>query len=893
MKRVLLVLFCILAFPVVASHIVGGEFEIIHLSGYTYRINLILYFDLKNGNPGANDADVTARIFRVRDNAIMSDVFLPRVSQTHVDYTQPECSNGEIVTDKIVYSTTVVLSPERYNDPQGYYIAWERCCRNYSITNIKSQNPDVSPFYAGQTFYLEFPPVIKDNVQFVNSSPRLFPPLNDYACPRKPYYVDFAGVDDDGDSLVYSLVTPLNTISADAVPPNGPRPRPYPDVSWQPPFSLDNIMGGSPKLAISQDGFVTVTPQFQGLYVFAVKCEEFREGVKIGEVRRDFQMLVVDVCPAAEPPQILGKKLTDANFTFDENMSVTFSNTVTNDDRCIQVQVSDPDASKQDDNFTERVSIRAIPLGFKQDVSGLLPATTKAVLNNGSTVAFDICFPDCPFVNGPYEIGIVAYDDACSLPLSDTLRVTVNIQPPDNLLPYFTTPDVTSAIAEGSAAVTYPIQVKDDDGNPLAMGLIPVGFNLQDVGMTFSITHQQDGQIDAQLVWDPLCSVYDFTKQTDFQIKVFAEDVDYCNFSQPVFMTLNLHIDLPPNADPIIFSDLTPDHNVRALTGYTRKVYETFTFNVFGEDADNDYLVLDVKGVGFNIQNYDVGFAPDAGDGSVSSLFYWNIGCDKVNLDEKDIYTFQFIVTDKDNRCHFVNADTLDVTVQLFPADNEQPVLTVNSLNPLHPMIAGTITSHIGETITLGLAGDDADIDPTDVVRIELIDVVGVPAEGYIFEQAEGPGHAETTFSWNPECNIFSNGVNENQFAFTFRVIDNRCGDNKGDTVRVDMIIIDVDAGEAEFVPPNFISPNGDDKNEFFAMVKFDTELNDFVSILPKDNCAGRFEDIRIYNRWGRQVYASNSRDFRWYPDGLPSGIYYYFLRYSNKEYKGSVTVRF
>ncbi len=115
-----------------------------------------------------------------------------------------------------------ILSDSRFNDPQGYYIVWERCCRNYAITNIYSENPDVSSRAAGQTFYLEFPPVVKNGQPFYNSSPRLFPPLNDYACPRKPYYVDFAGIDDDGDSLVYSLVTPLTTHSILALPPLQP-----------------------------------------------------------------------------------------------------------------------------------------------------------------------------------------------------------------------------------------------------------------------------------------------------------------------------------------------------------------------------------------------------------------------------------------------------------------------------------------------------------------------------------------------------------------------------------------------------------------------------------------------------------------------------------------------
>src|SRR5687768_2099191 len=382
MKRGILVILCILALPVMASHIVGGEFEIKHLDGNRYQVNLILYFDELNGSPGARDLRITTAIFRKRDNALMQNVTFTNPSETNVDYTQPECSNGEIVTSKLVYTTNITLANNLYNDPQGYYIIWERCCRNYTITNIYSENPESSGRAAGQTFYLEFPPVVKDGKPFINSSPRLFPPLDDYACPRKPYYVDFAGVDDDGDSLVYSLVTPLSTHALVATPPL--LPAPYPEVKWRLPFSLDNILNGEPDLDITIDGFLTATPTQQGLYVFAVKCEEFRDGEKIGETRRDFQMLVVDVCPRAEAPQILGKKLGEPGFGFDETMQVTFSNTVTDSLRCIEVQISDPDASKQDDNFSENVKIKAIPLGYKKNVSGILPEITSATLVNGS-----------------------------------------------------------------------------------------------------------------------------------------------------------------------------------------------------------------------------------------------------------------------------------------------------------------------------------------------------------------------------------------------------------------------------------------------------------------------------------------------------------------------------
>ncbi|MFM7852350.1 MAG: hypothetical protein ACKO96_10655, partial [Flammeovirgaceae bacterium] len=177
-------------------------------------------------------------------------------------------------------------------------------------------------------------------------------------------------------------------------------------------------MNGNPDLSITKDGFLTVSPSGnQSLYVFAVKVEEYRNKIKIGESRRDFQMLVVDACPVASPPVITGKKKTDATFTYKENMSVSFLNNVEDAQRCIQVRVSDIDSTKPDQNFTENIGIRVIGLNFKNpDLNQILPSITTAVLTNGSTKDFEICFPQCSYTTGPYQVGIIAYDDACSLP---------------------------------------------------------------------------------------------------------------------------------------------------------------------------------------------------------------------------------------------------------------------------------------------------------------------------------------------------------------------------------------------------------------------------------------------------------------------------------------------
>lgn len=902
MKWILLAVLWVLTFPVFSSHIVGGEFEVIHLSDNMYRINMILYFDEIHGLPGARDPNVVARIYRKRDNFFVRDIFLPAVSQVPVSYTQPECSNGEIVTSKITYSDIFFLADDIYNDPQGYYLVWERCCRNYSITNIFSDDPLLG-VYAGQTFYLEFPSVVKDGKPFINSSPRLFPPLNDYACPNRPYYVDFGGVDDDGDSLVYSLVTPLNTKSSDAIPFPGPRPRPYPDVQWRPPFGLNNILNGSPDLRISADGFLTVTPTTQGLFVFAVRCEEFRDGVKIGEVRRDFQMLVVDRCPQAEAPQILGKKSSDSEFAYDGTMNVSFSRSVTDEDRCIQVQVSDPDAAKADEDFQENIMIKAIPLGFKKNVSEVLPEIVGSTLVDGGTRVFDICFPECPYLqDGPYTIGIVAFDDACTLPLHDTLKITVNIEPPPNAAPYFTTPDISAVLNEGDTR-SWPIQAKDDDGDPLTLTLAAVGFDPADVGMRFTITGQQDGLVSAELVWDAHCDIYDFARQSDFEVLLVAEDADQCAFNNSAAMKLDLKVLLPENRSPVIDTDLTADPAERYVTDIRRQVYETLTFTVTGADADNDFLALGVEGVGFNISDYNISFEPATGQGMVTSVFRWDISCDNVDLDQRDVFNFRFTVRDQANKCRFVNIDTVDVFVQIDRPPNGAPALTYNSLNTVHTFVDDGMTSYLGEQIELGLYGIDPDLSPAkDHLRLEMIDAQGtVPPEGYIFAAAEGEGNVQSTFTWNPDCSIFQEGVYENQYVFSFRVYDDRCFNVKGDTVSIGITIRDVDSDGDGFNPPNIITPNGDNCNDYFAMEGVDpvggtlcpTDSPDALIRLPPDNCIRKFEAIRIYNRWGVLVFESYSRDFRWYATDAPNGVYYYSLFYSDKEYKGSVTVRY
>jgi len=758
---------------------------------------------------------------------------------------------------------------------------------------------------------LEFPPVVKNNKPFYNSSPKLFPPLNDYGCPFKPYYVDFAGIDDDNDSLVYSLVTPLNTTAAVALPP--PSPRPYPDVMWRPGYGLSNIINGLPDLRISKDGFLRTTPRTQGLFVFAVKVEEFRNKQKIGESRRDFQMLVTDDCDDSVPPQILGKKSGQPAFTYDNTMTLN----APPDSRCIMVRVSDADSErespKEKDNKKENITVRAVGLNFKNANlnNDLFVGATTATLVEGSTADFTICFPECPYLeSGTYQVGIVAFDDACSLPLSDTLKVTVTVEPPPNAPPRFTTAKLTEVynipegVPHGNAGNPSPwfFRAVDDDLDNLTVAVIGTGFNLEDAGLSYTITKDEPGVIEGILQWDPFCDIYNYTQRTSFEVKIFVEDADLCEFTNLDIAVYKMSVKLPDNKDPIIDTDLTASPSERSVIGLERKVNQSISFNVIGTDdlVENDLLHLFLKGkddpsvVGANFSKAD-------GTSPVSSRFEWDIRCAPLDLAKQDNYTFQFIVADSTNKCRILKTDTVDVQVKILPPDNLPPVLSIASLTDT-PLNNNNLSIILGQPIVLSLLGSDADVFPEkDLVSISLVEAKGnVSPKGFAFVSAEGKGSAQTKFSWTPDCSIFENDVYENNYTFKFRIADDRCFSFEADTTTVRIKIVDVNGSDKEFLPPNVITPNGDGCNDYFALEGIDDtacrgaqiETADESIALPKDNCVGRFQAIRIYNRWGKEVFESTLRNFRWDALNESAGVYFYIIEYSNRDYKGTLSVR-
>lgn len=295
-----------------ATHIFGGDFEMNYLGPGRYNVTLVLFIDEKNASSGAKQRlqdYVTVSIFRKRDNAKMMDIRLFPQPLSPVRYD--ECGNLlGVETTKYSFSTEVSLTPAQYSDALGYYIAWQDCCRNNVVANLLNSGN------TGMTFYLEFPALTSAGGNVVNSSPKFTFPEGQIICLNDLTSIDFSATDADGDRLEYYLVTPYASYGGNSnrdTPPQAIRSgTSYPPVLWRQGYDENNMIPGSPALTINrQTGVMQVRATERGVaFVVGVEVREFRNGVQIGLVRRDYQFQVTECTPPPPPPTIFPTNAT-------------------------------------------------------------------------------------------------------------------------------------------------------------------------------------------------------------------------------------------------------------------------------------------------------------------------------------------------------------------------------------------------------------------------------------------------------------------------------------------------------------------------------------------------------------------------------------------------------
>ncbi len=301
---------------VLASHSQGADLTYQCLGGNQYRITLSFYRDCA-GVAAPNAAIITIASAACGQNFTINLNPLPGTGQEVSPICQAattECSGGALPgVQEYVYTNTVTL-PANCAD---WVLSYDLCCRNTAINTIFDPG--------NQNIHVE---ATLDNLNITcNNSPAFSNNPVPFICVGQTFCFNHGAIDTDGDSLVYSLVAPLNA-SGSSVTYSGGYSATQP-LNSNPPVTFDNATGD-----------ICMTPQALEVAVVAVLVEEYRNGQLIGSVMRDLQIRVVNCTNSL--PYLDGIDLTGAG-TGNGNYTIS---TCAHDNLCFYMNGFDADAGQ-------------------------------------------------------------------------------------------------------------------------------------------------------------------------------------------------------------------------------------------------------------------------------------------------------------------------------------------------------------------------------------------------------------------------------------------------------------------------------------------------------------------------------------------------------------------
>ncbi len=405
-----------------ATHFVGGNFSICQTGANDFEVTLRVYRDCAPGNSTFIDPSSINVFDNVTNGLVMNfSMSSSLVSQTVLTLGDSCYTPTGICVEEYVYVSTITLA----DNPNGYYLEWDDCCRNSLIDNLASPSSD------GMTYYVQIPdPALAGG----NCTPDFGSyPTNGYLCINFDQEIDFEVTDPDGDSLVFSLIDPFDEASGG--------PKPFPTCGWATGYSLANILGNvsNPPMTIdSQTGVITCHPEIAGVFVFSVMVKEYRNGVQIGEVVRDVQYTSL-ACTIDSPPVI----------TLADSIDVFVDDSI-----CIDMYVYDNDgtdtiylnvsSSDFDLNATYVEPIQMPDSLYYPNWQGSgndlwfphLDSANNAMQGVGEIPMRFCWMPGCNDLDSIYHMDLIAYSIGCSGSDTATSSVAVHVvhNPPPVLL---------------------------------------------------------------------------------------------------------------------------------------------------------------------------------------------------------------------------------------------------------------------------------------------------------------------------------------------------------------------------------------------------------------------------------------------------------------------------
>ncbi len=395
------------ALSAIASHIVGMDLYYTHVSGNTYRINLVAYGDCGSSGPGtAFSALPTAspRIYIFNGNTIIDSLNLTvQAPSTGVEITpvcpaylsMTKCTSLSFTTPgikKFVYSGTYTLptTSSVWRFRFTGQLASSLAGRATTITNIS---------FATGSSLIELVDTLNNTVA-PNSNPVLTNVPTPFFCLSTANNYNPGAVDPNiTDRLAFSLVGGKDGSSSAAAATNTVYITPY---------------SGTNPLAVSSMSFDAATGQFafvpnllqRSLVVYNVR--EFRDGVFVGSCQREMTFLV-QTCTNTPPNGFLsgatnGTIVDSTHFRICQN-SGTFS-----------MRINPFQAVTTNNIF---VSASGLPAGLTFVTTGNGTPTPSCLISWTSTGV----------TPGDYTFYVTYTDNNCPLAGTQTIAYTITVLP--------------------------------------------------------------------------------------------------------------------------------------------------------------------------------------------------------------------------------------------------------------------------------------------------------------------------------------------------------------------------------------------------------------------------------------------------------------------------------
>jgi len=804
---------------------------------------------------------------------------------------------------EIIFQGNITL-PQACND---WIFSYYDCCRNGNITTLNLP--------ANQGIFLS---TSLDNLNFpTNSSPIFLNlPVTQF-CVNNQFYYDQGASDIDGDSLAFFLVAPND--GGFGCPGGTPYPVTYaPNFSDTVPFTnlngviMDNITG-----------IVSFVPTQQQLGVMAVLVKEYRNGIQIGEIRRDIQINITAAC-AINPPVIATFPVTLAGLNYnglgvqcgDSSLILTFPG---NPVQCKSIESSGTDFRILAPNGQPNPAISATPINCQGGVTDSILVHFYFPLKYGITYLWTKIGIDGNTLLSECGSAMAEYDTV-AIVLEDTSAFNILTQ-------------VNLPCAFDSVTLTFP-QMLD------CYSFSPNGSDLKLVdatGVVFNITNAYGIGCNAA---NPFSSVFhfDFSPVVNgtspfYLISVTGTDsstvANMCGrFVKPgdtiAILSVSPYLPITLGPDTIICSsDPLPVLNAglsgasyawslngTPLSTTTQTIQTTGPGNYSvvvsigsscsGQDTINVNVVGAPQPVLTDMSICDYDPLPTISVPSTAGATYqWTFNGSPAGSGTSVVATGAgtYAVAVSLGSCTGNSTMNLTINPSPVPQLNDSALLCIGSDVTLDPLAApGDQVTWFNGNVQLGTTNQllvtEAGVytavlqsadgclksDSTLVITQEPLPAPKVDCSG-------GTAAHKYVYTWNsiPGATEYEVWVNGTWVSVN---LDTLYGTN---AVLTDFVVraknnnsLCKEGAPSELAPceviiPNIITPNGDNTNDVFFIKNLEGHPN---------------SSLKILNRWGNVILDESNYQNDWDGDDAADGTYFYILKLDDgKEYTGTLTI--